>query len=324
MVAPRPRPGPTVLSPTLTLDVGFSPTLLVTPVELDADGRAAYSHVAKCGRMYFSIPLNVQAVTIDPQTLELCASNSLQIVGKSYGTCDDCQPCSGGVTELTLRYLGEQDALVELFRKNKPSELYFADIVSPGASFDVSNGGATLASLVDVRVDGALVATIKANCSTPVAPGVEFGPFRILSASSAAGGRICPLDTGDTGCEVGKAARLGLRYTGNDCSASDNDQEASKWFCDGDPSGATAVRVVVYLHAGQVYADQIVSPGDIVVADAAVLGLHNLKANTFVDVFDLDGTLLQQIGFHTSCSQPLAVGDVFGSIEIVEFVPDLQ
>jgi hypothetical protein len=36
----------------------------------------------------------------------------------------------------------------------------------------------------------------------------------------------------------------------------------------------------------------------------------------------LGGTLLQSVGFHTSCSQPLAVGNQFGSVLITTYTPE--
>ena len=58
--------------------------------------------------------------------------------------------------------------------------------------------------------------------------------------------------------------------------------------------------------------------------DATNAGEDKLKSNTWVLIFDSrGGRLLQKINFHTSCSQPLAVGDQFGSLilEDIELVP---
>lgn len=56
--------------------------------------------------------------------------------------------------------------------------------------------------------------------------------------------------------------------------------------------------------------------------DALAEGEDKLKSSTHVFVFSADGLdLLQQIEFHTSCSQPLNFSDTFGSLKLVHFVP---
>ncbi|MEL7444268.1 MAG: cadherin repeat domain-containing protein, partial [Pseudomonadota bacterium] len=40
------------------------------------------------------------------------------------------------------------------------------------------------------------------------------------------------------------------------------------------------------------------------------------KSETFVHIFDDDGTFLQTINFHTSCSAPLVIGDQYGSVSL--------
>ena len=57
--------------------------------------------------------------------------------------------------------------------------------------------------------------------------------------------------------------------------------------------------------------------------DATNDGETKLKAETHVFIYTSDGqTLLQTIEFHTSCSQPLGAGDQFGSLLMVDFIPE--
>jgi hypothetical protein len=57
--------------------------------------------------------------------------------------------------------------------------------------------------------------------------------------------------------------------------------------------------------------------------DARNAGEEKLKANTWVFIYDRKGgTLLQKIQIHTSCSQPLNVGDQFASLLLVGFIPE--
>ena len=48
-------------------------------------------------------------------------------------------------------------------------------------------------------------------------------------------------------------------------------------------------------------------------------GKTRLAANTYVFIYDMEGNLLQTVKFHTSCSQPLFIGDQFGSLNMVGF-----
>ena len=56
--------------------------------------------------------------------------------------------------------------------------------------------------------------------------------------------------------------------------------------------------------------------------DAMNEGESRLKAETVVFIFDMDNNLLQSVGFHTSCSQPLNDGDQFGSLVLVGFAAE--
>jgi hypothetical protein len=56
--------------------------------------------------------------------------------------------------------------------------------------------------------------------------------------------------------------------------------------------------------------------------DTINAGENKLKAETHVFIYDLQDNLLQTIEFHTSCSQPLGAGDQFGSLLMVDFIPE--
>jgi len=113
-------------------------------------------------------------------------------------------------------------------------------------------------------------------------------------------------------------------YLGTDCSASNYIQDPANVRCLGDPMGASPVRIVM-THTTQpsrVYFDGIVSLGDTFV-ELGSAGFKNGKVppNTRVQIFDMAGQLLQDSSFHTSCSQPLQVGDQFGAVIISDFTP---
>ncbi len=141
-------------------------------------------------------------------------------------------------------------------------------------------------------------------------------------------GSICrPGICGSDVCEDGKPCALTLKYTGQDCSASDHSQSDSSVACTGDPALAAEVMIVANdddeAGGGLVWFTGNVLLGDNFVLEAANAGEERLKANTFVHIFDIaDGSLLQRVKFHTSCSQPLALGDQFGGVQLVGFVAE--
>lgn len=116
-----------------------------------------------------------------------------------------------------------------------------------------------------------------------------------------------------------KLASMTLRYTGEGCAASDNPQ-GGKATCTGDAAFTSPVRILVRdaKKANIIYADQSgVQLGGSVAAAASNAGKTKLGAQTLVRTFNTAGALVEEDAIHTSCSQPLAVGDHFGSFEVV-------
>jgi len=135
---------------------------------------------------------------------------------------------------------------------------------------------------------------------------------------------------GGNGCNFctrnNKAALLRMRYTGEDCSASDHSQEPGSVTCEGDPAFAPSVRLVVQdkpdLTDGhrEIYFDGTVQLGGLFDIDAAAIGRTQLKGETWILALDANDTLIHRVGFHTSCSQPLHGYDQYGAFELVAFV----
>jgi len=121
-------------------------------------------------------------------------------------------------------------------------------------------------------------------------------------------------DDDDNDCD-GKVLSMKLQYTGEGCDATNNFQEG-KAGCLGGAAGAEPVSVRVTDDRGtKVYADAGgVFLGDIVEATAANAGQNEFGTQT--DIVIDNG--LEDITLHTSCSKPLAVGDQFGSMLLVE------
>ncbi len=118
-------------------------------------------------------------------------------------------------------------------------------------------------------------------------------------------------------CDDGRPRILIFEYTGEDCGASDNDQDTDS--CSGDPNGAEPVSIELKNNRKFTVdpALEAIMVGDIVVFSSANGGRMN---------GDLEFTIrqgasdLQTIKLHTSCSQPLNIGDQFGSMILRAFV----
>ena len=124
-----------------------------------------------------------------------------------------------------------------------------------------------------------------------------------------------PSNSSNTSCceELGKPYILTLKYTGGDCASSDNEQSDVNFHCSGDLSNEAIVHIIANDKAnhnnGKIWFDDVVELGSDFVLDPYLVGEHKLSSTTFIHIFDLDGNQLQEVEFHTSCSEPIAVGD---------------
>ena len=125
--------------------------------------------------------------------------------------------------------------------------------------------------------------------------------------------------------DYGKPQVLLMRYTGDGEDATMTSQDDEKVSVVGDPNDAPTVRIIVSDkddpgHAdARIYFDGVLEIDQTFEIDATMAGDSKLKAKTFVYIMDLSGLILQTIEFHTSCSQPLVLGDRFGGVQLVGF-----
>ena len=105
--------------------------------------------------------------------------------------------------------------------------------------------------------------------------------------------------------EVSDLTSITFKYTGADCSASDNNQDSGKWDCSGVP-GPDPVSITVNKDTNKTSANKT----SLSVGDEVTLG-NEFGSETELMVGE------QSLKIHTSCSQPLEIGDVFGSLEVV-------
>lgn len=130
---------------------------------------------------------------------------------------------------------------------------------------------------------------------------------------SGGGGDVCDPNGSSNDCQ-GKARRLVFEYTGEDCGASNHEQE-SKASCTGNPNGAEPVMVKGASNITVTPAGEVIEIGDLVAV--TMFDGSTLKSNTALWV-KKDGSPIQDLVIHTSCSKPLNVGDQFGSLILRE------
>jgi len=146
------------------------------------------------------------------------------------------------------------------------------------------------------------------------------GWVEIDFAGTAAFEEGCDVDLiKPSGCEIGDPTALVFQYTGEGC-VDGNDQASDKWSCSGDPGGAEPVQVMMTKDADKF--DVTPSSGINIGETFEIRMKEDGKEFPSEIKFDIqNGQTLQSLRFHTSCSQPLSVGDQFGSVIVTEFFP---
>lgn len=157
------------------------------------------------------------------------------------------------------------------------------------------------------------------SCSQPLFTGDQYGSILIFSCEDPDGPEpsVSCCDDGD------KPNELDLTYIGMDCDSASNSQDDDKFVCSGDSFAEQEVFIMVSddedpdSNDAGIYFASAVSLGELFTVDADAIGRDRFHSRTYVYIFTADGsTLLQSIEFHTSCSQPLNIGETFGGFEL--------
>jgi gliding motility-associated-like protein len=104
---------------------------------------------------------------------------------------DDCNPCSGNIISLKLKYNGILPALAII---NDNSSIIFIRFLFPGDVFTINGSGSGnnfSGNEVQIYVAGEFNVLIKANCPLQFYPGIIYGSFILLGAESKGGGTLC-------------------------------------------------------------------------------------------------------------------------------------
>ena len=325
-------PGPTVIAGLGSVDLGLSADFISIRIpRLDANG----TFIGSCdlGCEMAGMTLYTQVLGINVDKAEFCLSNSTTLnFADSVGECVPCSSVIGDYVWEDSDEDGIQDddelgiAGVTVVLKN------VADAVIATTMTDM-NGGYLFSGICPgtytVEVDPSTVPAgmVPTDCGVGGDDSVDSNcdPATVVIVND--GDSDLTIDFGffqPNDCDLGKPAILGFTYTGNDCSATVQSQTDTFFSCVDFGALSDPVHIVVFNQQGQVYFENDVLAGDSFVVDASVAGLNNLKANTYVEISDQNGNVLQAISFHTSCSQPLAVGNIFGSLNLDTYTPELK
>ena len=159
---------------------------------------------------------------------------------------------------------------------------------------------------------------IHTHCTHGFGPGLVFGDFTVMEAVS---------ENETDECRAGrKPAILRLTYTGHGCADTSHSQDPNRVTCTGSVDGANSV----YVRASdkndpdddnaKVWFEGWVSRGETFELHATDAEEEKLKSDTYLHAFLAPGgTPIHTVKFHTSCSQPISLGDRFGSFRVAGF-----
>ena len=274
---------------------------------------------------------------VDPSKDDVCDGDKPAIICATY-TGEDCSAtvtaqdsdkfsCSGDpafAPTVFVRASDEEDP------NDNGANVWFEGTVNLGEMFEINADNAgedklkaeTFVHVFDMQGGNLLqVVEFHTSCSQPIRLGDQYGSIRIdcfVGEDEVMGSDLC---------DAGDPEKLTMTYTGDDCSATSHNQDDNKVSCSGDPMGLPMVYILAtdeddpLDNGARVWFSGNVTLGSQFVIDALNAGEDDLKAETFVYVYDMaGGTLLQSIEFHTSCSQPLELGNQFGSVRLDGFV----
>lgn len=206
--------------------------------------------------------------------------------------------------------------------------------VSIGEDVVFTSSSGTLSDKLKLKIKGPWqrhqYLKIDTSCDRAIQCGDKFGAFTVTGIETSVNGVVdCNAppppaecapsgDPAGTSCDA-KLVDMVLEYNGQDCQDPLPNPQNGEARCEGDATGASNVGLV---YTGKFPSRQTVTPasgindGDLIRVTATWWG--GLFPNQEFKIVDSSG-VLQDVDFHVSCSQPLALGDEFGSLKLVEF-----
>jgi hypothetical protein len=270
----------------------------------------------------------------------------------------DLDICDGQVERMVLEYTGE-DCSASTNEQGKTARCSGDPLIGSPADITVTKNANVISATPDTgigigdtveftssSVEGVLKANtnfevsgplgdqtlrIHTSCSRALRCDDQFGAFKLVELETTLGGVVdcsqtqpndvactAPGDDEGTLCDA-KVVDMVLEYQGQACQNPLPNPQSGQAYCDGDATGGTDVGIIYTgkkANQTQVSPASNVNDGDLVRVTSTLNG--GLFPNVEFLITDAGG-VLQELGFHTSCSQPLALGDEFGSFKLVEF-----
>jgi hypothetical protein len=111
---------------------------------------------------------------------------------------EDCGDCDGKITELSLRYLGDTEAFIQVYMKqgNRNNGLLFEGTVGANEvfSFVGTDRKGTMGPNITLYVDETHNVDIHTSCSELLYIGLIKGDFEITAGQSRNGGNLCAME----------------------------------------------------------------------------------------------------------------------------------
>ncbi len=214
----------------------------------------------------------------------------------------ECGECDGGITSLSLEYLGEEDSVsIRVYSRKGPKEILLAtfDKVNTGDTISFTGNNCKDGKMgpeIKIYVNDSTVTSIHTSCSQPIYVGMVYDDlFEITAGMSRYGGPLCEVpdyEEGECGECDGGITSLSLEYLGE----------------------ADSVSIKVYSKKGH---EQIllatfdeVSTGDTI--SFTGMNCKDGKMGPEIKIYVNDSTGYTSI--HTSCSQPILIGMVYNEL----------
>ncbi len=268
----------------------------------------------------------------------------------------DLDICEGEVVRMRMEYTGDscrasnndQGRAFRCFGRRRVGEpaditiLKHADVISAtpdsgiqiGDVVEFTSSEGTLEPRTKFKVTGPhwrrQFLRIDTSCERALRCGDQFGAFKLVELESTLGGTVdCSApppepecaSSGDpvgTPCDA-KLVDMVLEYNGRDCQDPLPNPQNGEASCSGDATGAQDVGIIytgMFPHKTMISPASGINDGDRIRVTSRICG--GLFPNQKYLITDASG-VRQSIDFHVSCSQPLALGDEFGSFKLVEF-----
>ena len=197
-------------------------------------------------------------------------------------------------------------------------------VVGERIAFSHVDSGKTLGSNTQFDLEGfygTQSLKIHTSCSKPLNVGDQLGSMLLVQLTSTEGGTVTLPDGNElTACDS-RLTEVVFEYTANGCEDPLANGQGGKASCEDFFTPLPDLADMTLVYTGKDPEKFTITQDD---PNQPIFKLittrKELHSDTKLEIRDSTGTvLLQKLKMHSSCSQPLSLGDVFGSLRVVEF-----